>query len=331
MKVPEGFENIYGNGVVLLQLRTIYGLLNAAKAFWRDLLRAFNAMGCNRSEADPCMYFKWMAAEGLLIWLSWIARLVARKPSAKNKVLLGSTVDPSLSSSSLPSSSSDNLVDNEEDVKVVETVDPIETSYMRDVVVSDEPKTLFKSWNKKKKGAINLSYLTRLVSINTIATLETQAGYLRKFCVCNAIPGCSSSSKKKCIDGIVERYLNPPKPKQRKVLNCVNRYRYCNVLFSDKIRPMLSERGAKVLAKGLTQGVKTDELLHRAIVFEYNNSEKYNNDAHPDTTTCSGDPEVFAGPIIWNQSKDVLKSLVRDYKTVFNNWTLWEPWLLRRG
>ena len=55
---------------------------------------------------------------------------------------------------------------------------------------------------------------------------------------------------------------------------------------------------------------------------EYNNSEKYNDDTHPDTTTCSGDPEVFAGPLTWNQSIDLLKSLVRDYETAFANWKL---------
>jgi len=29
-------------------------------------------MACKRSDADPCMYFKWTEAAGLLIWLSWI-------------------------------------------------------------------------------------------------------------------------------------------------------------------------------------------------------------------------------------------------------------------
>ena len=45
-KVPEGFEYIYGSDVVLMLLKTIYGLKNAAKAFWNELLRAFGAMGC---------------------------------------------------------------------------------------------------------------------------------------------------------------------------------------------------------------------------------------------------------------------------------------------
>jgi hypothetical protein len=72
LRPPKGFQHIYGADVVLLLLKTIYGLKNAAKAFWRELLRAFSALGCKRSDTDPCMYFKWTEAAGLLIWLSWI-------------------------------------------------------------------------------------------------------------------------------------------------------------------------------------------------------------------------------------------------------------------
>ena len=44
MAVPEGFENHYDNQVVFLLLKTIYGLNNAAKAFCKELLKAFGAM-----------------------------------------------------------------------------------------------------------------------------------------------------------------------------------------------------------------------------------------------------------------------------------------------
>ena len=62
MDVHEGFEKHYDNQVVLLLLKTIYGLNNAAKAFWKEILKAFGAMKCKRSNADPCMYYKWDAA-----------------------------------------------------------------------------------------------------------------------------------------------------------------------------------------------------------------------------------------------------------------------------
>ena len=44
MAVPEVFEKHYDNQVVLLLLKTIYGLKNAAKAFWKELFKAFGAM-----------------------------------------------------------------------------------------------------------------------------------------------------------------------------------------------------------------------------------------------------------------------------------------------
>ena len=65
MAVPEVFEKHYENQVLFLLLKTIYGLNIAAKAFCKELLKAFG------SDADPCMYYKWDAA-GLLVWLSWI-------------------------------------------------------------------------------------------------------------------------------------------------------------------------------------------------------------------------------------------------------------------
>ena len=72
MEVPQGFEKYYGPDVVLLLLKTIYGLKQAAKAFWTELLKAFGSMGCERSKADPCMYYQWTVGGSLMVWLSWI-------------------------------------------------------------------------------------------------------------------------------------------------------------------------------------------------------------------------------------------------------------------
>ena len=72
MGVPQGFERHYESDVVLLLLKTIYGLKNAARAFWKELLKAFTKIGCERSKADPCMYYEWTALGYLLVWLSWI-------------------------------------------------------------------------------------------------------------------------------------------------------------------------------------------------------------------------------------------------------------------
>jgi hypothetical protein len=71
MKVPQGFEKFYPEGTILKLLRTIYGLKQAAIAFWRETLKAFKYMKYNRSKADPCMQFKW-TKYGLILWLSWV-------------------------------------------------------------------------------------------------------------------------------------------------------------------------------------------------------------------------------------------------------------------
>jgi hypothetical protein len=71
MEIPQGFERFYGNNCVLLLKRTIYGLVQAAYAFWRELLKALQDMKYTRSKADPCLYFSW-TVDGLIIWLSWV-------------------------------------------------------------------------------------------------------------------------------------------------------------------------------------------------------------------------------------------------------------------
>jgi hypothetical protein len=60
MEVPEGFQQWYNPMLyVLLLLQTLYGLKQAAKAFWEQLLKAFASMNYARSKADPCLYFQW--------------------------------------------------------------------------------------------------------------------------------------------------------------------------------------------------------------------------------------------------------------------------------
>ena len=53
MEVPEGLYSIYGSDVAFLLVKAIYGLKNTEKVFWRELMRAFSAMGWMRSNADP--------------------------------------------------------------------------------------------------------------------------------------------------------------------------------------------------------------------------------------------------------------------------------------
>jgi Reverse transcriptase (RNA-dependent DNA polymerase) len=71
LKIPQGFEKMYSNDEVLHLNRTIYGLKQAAVAFWKELLEAFRTMGFQQSPADPCLYIK-NTTNGLVFWISWV-------------------------------------------------------------------------------------------------------------------------------------------------------------------------------------------------------------------------------------------------------------------
>eukprot|EP00957_Ditylum_brightwellii_P070326 5342611-Ditylum_brightwellii.AAC.1 len=59
MMVPQGFERFYPADVLLLLLKTICSLKQAAIQFWCELQKVFKFMGYKRNKADPCTAFKW--------------------------------------------------------------------------------------------------------------------------------------------------------------------------------------------------------------------------------------------------------------------------------
>ena len=71
MKIPRGFEKHYSSTAVLKLMRCLYGLKQAAMAFWRQLLLCMKDMKFERSTADPCLYFQW-GEFGLVLIVSWI-------------------------------------------------------------------------------------------------------------------------------------------------------------------------------------------------------------------------------------------------------------------
>jgi hypothetical protein len=71
MKVPHGFEKFYSDDVVVKLKKCIYGLKQAAMAFWHQLLLCMKSMGMSQSTTDPCLYHKW-GEEGLVLTVSWI-------------------------------------------------------------------------------------------------------------------------------------------------------------------------------------------------------------------------------------------------------------------
>jgi hypothetical protein len=67
VKISKGFKKHFLAESVLLLLKCMYGLKQAVKAFWRQLLHATKAMGLTQSNADPCLYFKWV--EGKIVMM----------------------------------------------------------------------------------------------------------------------------------------------------------------------------------------------------------------------------------------------------------------------
>ena len=76
MRIPEGFEAYYPIDVLLLLLKTNYGLKQSAFEYWRVLLQALKGVGLKRSKADPCVYFRG-TNNGLNIWTSWVDDLLS--------------------------------------------------------------------------------------------------------------------------------------------------------------------------------------------------------------------------------------------------------------
>jgi len=82
MNVPEGFEKFYPSNVLLLLLRTVYGLKQAAMQYWREMVKAFTYMQYERNKADPCLYFKWVN-EKLVFWITWVDDCVIAGPKER--------------------------------------------------------------------------------------------------------------------------------------------------------------------------------------------------------------------------------------------------------
>ena len=71
MEVPQAMEKYYLVNVLLLLLRILYGLIQAAEQFCKELLKSFRFMKYTRNRAGPCLYFIWVKGK-LVIWISWV-------------------------------------------------------------------------------------------------------------------------------------------------------------------------------------------------------------------------------------------------------------------
>jgi hypothetical protein len=80
IKVPLGFEEFYDKDTALLLKKTLYGLKQAAMAFYRKLLAAIANIRLKQSSANPCLYYKWVDGR-LVIMISWINNNMILGPS----------------------------------------------------------------------------------------------------------------------------------------------------------------------------------------------------------------------------------------------------------
>jgi len=62
--------------VILELLRTLYGSVQSAQAFWREVLEVLKLMKYNRSKADPALHYKWKD-DKLSIWITWVDDFLA--------------------------------------------------------------------------------------------------------------------------------------------------------------------------------------------------------------------------------------------------------------
>ena len=76
VSIPKGWDKFFPANTVLLLMKTVYGLKQAANCLYGLLVSVMLTLGFAKSHADPCLYFKWDATHGLIVWLSWIGDLL---------------------------------------------------------------------------------------------------------------------------------------------------------------------------------------------------------------------------------------------------------------
>ena len=71
MEIPKGFEEKFTMRTVRRLRKTIYGVNQAARIFWKLLLKAMRTMKLEMSKVGTYLYWK-RIENSLIIWLSWI-------------------------------------------------------------------------------------------------------------------------------------------------------------------------------------------------------------------------------------------------------------------
>ena len=76
MEISQGFEKYFSENEVIKLLVPFYGLKQASRAFYKELVAAARHMNMERNKIDPCVFFKWIPKNGVRFLASWIDDLM---------------------------------------------------------------------------------------------------------------------------------------------------------------------------------------------------------------------------------------------------------------
>ena len=258
---------------------------------------------------------------------SKVSAIESASPPPRNENTNPNIQDTETRDSNLSDTIPDVIEVSSESVRECLTVNPIQDATMEDVVLTEEPVNIVAS-NRK-------SSLTRLKSINAIEILKIDTKNLRLFCtrvgisgvrsagkmdICNKIVASKASGSYKELEKNLEAEGNKKATAKKKV--SVNRKRFLNVLFSDKVRPNFAIMGEVLDRSDLDRGMKSGQDFYELIAEEYNKGEiaAYGKDVFPNTVKGRSVPPSHFQPIDWTKVKDILKILLNDYDKCFKAW-----------
>ena len=70
-EVPEGLKDCYPWWAILLMLKSMYGTIQGALQWFREICMALKYLSWERNKSDPCLFYKW-TDDKLVVFLLWV-------------------------------------------------------------------------------------------------------------------------------------------------------------------------------------------------------------------------------------------------------------------
>ena len=77
--VPPGLRKLYPRWVLLLLLATMYGTIQGALQWFREMVKELTYLQWVRNSCDPCLYYKWVEGK-LVVFVEILTRTDRPKP-----------------------------------------------------------------------------------------------------------------------------------------------------------------------------------------------------------------------------------------------------------